>query len=238
MAGDAYMKFNVSPPLGKFYNAAFSCLLIRATWPFISSSTTPPRSSASLSDSWIWSVLWFIKGDSILHFLVKRPSSHKEASAPFPRALESEVLQQKDLWCIPDLHSLCVSHYLPLDTVTGFHSKGTQGRSLHLPEQGDFFSANGMERDESLTSHVVRPPPLHPFWQRSTSLPHCPPALLLGLPTPASFPFQYFSSTTARSGLLGAEVILSYNSAPTSAAVLCYLHGKQGPAFCNGSVNV
>ena len=123
-----------------------------------------------------------------MHFLVKRPSSHKEASAPLPRALESEVLQQKDLWCIPDLHSLCVSHYLPLDTVTGFHSKGTQGRSLCLPEQGDFFSANGMERDESLTSHVVRPPPLPPFWQRSTSLPHYPPALLLASPPPPPFP--------------------------------------------------
>lgn len=173
-----------------------------------------------------------------LHFLVKRPSSHKEASAPLPRALESEVLQQKDLWCIPDLHSLCVSHYLPLDTVTVFRSKGTQGWSLFLPEQGDFFSANGIERDESSTFHVIRPPPLHPFWQRSASLPHYPPALLLGLPTPSSSPFQYLSSITARSGLLGAEVILSYNSAPTSAAVLCYLHGKQGPAFCNGSINV
>lgn len=167
-----------------------------------------------------------------MHFLVKRPSSHKEASAPLPRALESELLQQKDLWqpvCF-SLSSLGYSHWLLFQR----HPR----QVTVLPEQGDFFHANGMERDESPTSHEVRPPPLRPFWQRSDSLPHYPPALLLGLPTPTSSPYQYSSSTTARSGLLGAEVILSYNSAPTSAAVLCYLHGKQGPAFCNGSINV
>ena len=67
-----------------------------------------------------------------MHFLVKRPSSHKEASAPLPRALESELLQQKDLWqpvCF-SLSSLGYSHWLLFQR----HPR----QVTVLPEQGDF----------------------------------------------------------------------------------------------------